>query len=517
LMTVAGLVLLIACANVASLMLARASVRQREIAVRMAIGAGRVRVVRQLLIESTLLSLIGAACGVGLAWVATRTLVDLISGGPEMIVFDLAPNMRVLSFTTILALATGMLFGIAPALQSTAVGPSATLKEDARTTTSRSRLLPVLVTVQVAVALVLLAGAGLFVRTLRNLQTLDPGFTAGGVVVANLEGRQATIPSDVLADVRRLPGIGAASLATHTPLNGWTWSEPAVPAGQPLPERDTATFVGADPGFFDALQIRLISGRVFRDSDAPAGPFVAVVNEVYAHRYFGDQSPIGQHLSAKVSGRPEDLEIVGLVKSVNARGLRAQPPPIVYVAFAQVPGNRATNLIVRVQGPITGAMDSVQRTLQAKVPGASVVIRPLSAQVASTIVQERMMAMLAGTFGWLALTMTCVGLYGLLAYSVAQRTREIGIRMALGAQGARVVRSVLTSGVRLVGVGIMLGLPAAWGASRWIGSMLYGLTPTDPVTVGGAILILAVATLLAAFLPARRASRVDPLVALRHD
>jgi predicted permease len=517
LMAVVGLVLLIACANVASLLLARASARQREIAVRLAIGAGRARIVRQLLIESTLLSLIGAAVGVGLAWVSSRFLVSMISTGPGQIVFDLTPNWHVLGFTSAVAIATGVLFGIAPALQTTAARPSAVLKENVRMSGSRSRLLPSLVSAQVALSLVLLAGAGLFVRTLQNLQNLDPGFSAEGVLLVDLEGRRTAVPRQLLEDVRRLPGVVSASLSTHTPLSGSVWSEPAVPAGQPIPERDNAYFIGAGSGFFATMQMHLLSGRDFTDRDSVDGPGVAVVNEVFAQRHFPNQNPVGQHLSANVRGQRRDLEIVGLVKNTSAAGLRAAPPPTVYVAYAQLTGDLPTTIAVRATGPHGRVSAAIQQALQSKLPGGPIEVRPLSAQVEATIVQERMMATLGGAFGLLALTLTCIGLYGLLAYSVAQRTKEIGIRMALGAQGSRVLALVLEGGTRLVLIGIALGLPAAWAASRWVESMLFGLTPTDPATIGGATVLLTTAAQLAAYLPARRASRLDPLVALRHE
>ena len=517
LMAFVALVLLIACANVASLLLARASSRQREIAVRLAIGASRARLVRQLLIESSLLSLIGAVCGVVIAWLTTTTLIDLISEGPVRIDFDLSPNLRVLGFTTAIALATSVLFGIAPALQSTKAKPADTLKDDARTSTGRSRLLPSLVSLQVALALVLLAGAGLFVRTLQNLQNLDPGFKSDGVLIVTVEGRGTALPSDTLSDLQRLPGVAAASLATHTPLSGASWSDAAVPAGTPMPPRDNALFIGADPSFFDALQIRLLAGRPFTDRDAPAGPFVAVVNERYAQQHFAGVNPVGRQLTAVVAGRREDLEIVGLARNVHTAGLRQAPRPTVHVPYVQLPKERQPSLIVRASGSIAGTASVVQQTLQAKVPTASVNVRALSTQVASTIVQERMLASLAGAFGLLALGLTCIGLYGLLAYTVEQRTREIGIRMALGAERSRVVRSVLAGGARLVLIGIVLGLPVAWVASRSIAAMLFNLTPMDPLTIGASILMLALAAQIAAYLPARRASAVDPLVALRHE
>ena len=517
LMAAVGLVLLIACANVASLLLARASARQREVAVRLAIGAGRGRIVRQLLIESTLLSLIGAAFGVGLAWVSGRFLVNMISAAPGRVVFDLTPNWHILGFTSAVAIATGVLFGVAPALQTTAAGPSLVLKEDARMSGSRSRLLPWLVSVQVALSLVLLAGAGLFVRTLRNLQNLDPGFKAEGVLLVDLEGRRTAVPDDFLDEIQRIPGVVSASVSTHTPLSGSVWSEPAVPAGQRIPERDNAYFVGAGPRFLSTMQLHLIAGREFTNRDSADSPAVAIVNEAFAQRHFAKQSPVGQHLAANVRGNRTDLEIVGLVRNTNAAGLRKAPPPTVYVAYAQLTGDLPTALAIRATGRIGSVVSAIQQALQSKLPGTAIEVRPLSAQIEATIVQERMMATLATAFGLLALTLACIGLYGLLAYSVAQRTKEIGIRMALGAQGARVVTLVLKGGARLVLVGIALGLPAMWAASRWVESMLFGVTRTDPATIGGAIVLLMAAAQLAAYLPARRASRLDPLGALRHE
>jgi len=365
--------------------------------------------------------------------------------------------------------------------------------------------------------LVLLAGAGLFVRTLHNLQYLDPGFTAEGVLLVDLEGRRTAVPLELLEAVQRLPGVVSASLATHTPLNGSVWSEPAVPAGQPIPERDNAYFIGAGSRFLATMQIQLLSGREFTHRDSADSPAVAVINEVFAQQHFANRNPIGQHVSANVRGQRRDLEIVGLVKNTNAAGLRAAPPPTVYVPYAQLTGDFPTTLAVRATSPMGRVSAAIQQALQSKLPGAPIEVRSLSAQVEATIVQERMMATLAGGFGLLALILACVGLYGLLSYSVAQRTNEIGIRMALGAQGTRVIALVLKSGARLVLIGIALGLPAAWAASRWVESMLFGLTPTDPVAIAGAIVLLITAAQLAAYLPARRASRIDPMVALRHE
>jgi predicted permease len=321
----------------------------------------------------------------------------------------------------------------------------------------------------------------------------------------------------MLDDVRGVPGVVSASLSTHTPLSGSIWSEPAVPAGQPIPERDTAFFVGAGPAFFTTMRIRLMSGREFSEHDSAESPAVAVINERFAQRYFPNQNPIGQHLAATVRGRTRDLEIVGLVKNTNAAGLRAAAPRTVYVAYAQLQGDFSTTLEVRATGAPGQVASAVQQLVQSRIPNTAIDVRPLSAQVDATMVQERMLATLAGAFGLLALMLTCIGLYGLLAYSVARRTREIGIRMALGAQRNPVILIVLKDAARLVAIGVALGLPAAWAASRGVASMLFGVKPIDPASIGAAIALLTAAALVAAYLPARRASLVDPLTALRHE
>lgn len=517
LMAAVALVLLIACANVASLQLARASARKREVAIRLAIGAARRRIVRQLLIESALLSLTGAVIGVGLAWMSSAFLIRMISTGFASPEFDLTPNSHILGFSLVVAIATGVLFGVAPALQTTAVSPAGALKEDIRVGRARFRLLPSLVVGQVALSLVLLAGAGLFARTLRNLRQLDPGFKADGVLLVNFEDRQAVIPPGFLEDVRRIPGVISASFSTHTPLNGSMWSEPAVPVGQQIPERDNAVFVGAGPHFFSTMQIQLLTGREFDDGDRPEGQAVAIVNQEYAGRHFPNSNPVGQHLAARVNGDRKDLEIVGLVRNINAAGLRRPSPAMVYVAYQQLKPGAPRTLAVRVSSSPSPVANALRQMLQAKLPGAPIDVRALSTQVSDTIVQERMLATLAGAFGGLALALACIGLYGLIAYNVARRIREIGIRMALGAQAPRVVALVIGGGARLVLIGVAVGLPIAWMASRWLKSLLFGLTPGDPWTLAGAIAALVTAALVAAYLPARRASHVDPLEALRQE
>ena len=518
LMTVVGVVLLIACANVASLLLARASARQKEIAVRLAIGAGRGRIVRQLLVESALLSLAGGACGILLASFSSRLLLDGLSTGPLAITLDLTPNWHVLVFTAGVAVATAVIFGLAPALQATGSGPASALKEDARTAPSRSRLLPGLVTAQVALSLVLLIGAGLFVRTLRNIQTFDAGFTREGVLLVNFEGKRPALPADLFDELRRVPGVLSASVSTHTPLNGSTWSEPVVPAGRPLPERDNALLIGAGPGFFATMRMPLLAGREFTEQDSASSVPVAVVNERFAQRTFPNQSPIGQRLSTRLNGTPTELQIIGLVKNANTRTLRAVPPATVFVSFAQLPNDEHPfTLEIRAAGALSDVTQGVQQTLLSKLPGTPIEVHSLAAQADATIVQERMMATLAGGFGLLALALASVGIYGLLAYGVARRTKEIGIHMALGAQRRRVIGLVLRGARQSLLIGLAIGLPAALAASRWVESMLFGLKPTDPVAIVAAVVLLAVVAHVAAYVPALRASRVDPLVALRHE
>src|SRR6185436_9006756 len=350
LQAVAGLVLLIACANVASLFLARASTRQREIAVRLAIGAGRGRIVRQLLIEGLLLSFAGAVIGIGAAWLSGRFLLELISTGPLPATFDLTPNGHVLFFSVGLATITGAVFGIAPALQTRHTGPALALKDDARTATRRSRLLPSLVTAQVGVALVLIAGAGLFVQTLRNLQRVDTGFTSDGVLVVQLDRGLQPPPEALLDAVRGVPGVVTAALTTHTPLNGSSWSEAIVPAGQPMPDTDNARLIGVGPDFFAALRIPVVAGREVAAADAAGHPGIAIVNEKYAARYFPNQNPIGHRLVSNLMGTPADLEIVGVVKDTIASGLRRQTSAIVYVSIDQFGRKHTPSLAIRISG-----------------------------------------------------------------------------------------------------------------------------------------------------------------------
>jgi predicted permease len=466
--------------------------------------------------------------GICLAWLASRFLVDTLSSGPFQVVFDLTPNWHVLGFTSAVAMATGVLFGLAPALQTTAVSQSALIKDDARMTSSRSWLLSALVSAQVALSLMLLVGAGLFVRTMQNLLSVDPGFRREGVLLVDVDGRQegyrdarlAAFYRELLDQVQQVPGVVSASISSNTPLSGSTWSEAVVPKGQPLPENDNAVFIAAGPNFFATMQTPLISGREF-DARDQGKTNVAIVNQTFVARHFPGENPVGKYLSATVTRPPSDLQIIGVAKDSITTGLRATPRPTVYVSYLQRASSSGfianTTLEIRAAGSLSQVASAIRKELQPRLPGAPLEVRALTDQVKRTLVQERLMANLAGGFGALGLLLACVGLYGLLAYSVVRRTKEIGVRMALGARQSGVLWMVGKSALRLVGLGIALGLPAAWVASRWVKSMLFGLTATDPEIMATAALLLGAAGLVAAYFPARRAARVDPMTALRHE
>ena len=517
LMTLVGLVMLIACANVAGLLLARATARQKEIAIRLALGGSRSRVVRQLLTESVLLSLASAVIGIYLAQFLSRYLIDLISTGPLPVTFDLATNWQVLTFTLVLAVATAMLFGLAPAWQTTARGPVPALKTVGGNAL-RGRLLPFVVMAQVALCLMLLVGAGLFIRTLQNLRALNTGFQHEGVLLVDVAGqRPLSFYKDAIDAVQRLSGVISASVSTNTPLSGAGWSEQVTIAGQKQ-EREPA-FLAVSPRYFETLQIPLVRGRSFSEKDEGRPARVAIVNQAFARRYFSREDPLGKHFSATVERPAVDLEIVGLVSDVTANDLRAAPPPTVYVPYfqVQVMSQTFSSLQVRIAESIVPATDAIRHALQPRMTGSPVEIRPLSAQLDSASVRERLVTTLACGLGLLALTLAAVGLYGLLAYTVAARAKEIGIRVALGANPWNVVTLVMRQGAHLALAGILIGIAGAAAISRLLEGMLFGLTPLDPWTFIGVALFLSAVALVASSIPASRATKVDPLVSIRAD
>jgi predicted permease len=506
LMALVGMVLLIACANVANLLLARAQARQREIAVRLAIGASRARLIRQLLTESVLLASLGAVLAIVLARIASQLLVQLLSTWRGGIALDLTPDWRVFGFAAALAISTGILFGIAPALRATAVRPS-----------SHTRLNSALVAAQVAVSFVLLIGAGLFVRTFENLDRLDPGFRHDGVLLVDGDVHRAVTQArtafylDLLRQIENLPGVVSASLAGNTPLSGGLWTDKVAIDNQP-PSGEAAHINSIAPRFFETMRTPLVAGRDFTPRDDASAPPVAIVNEAFVRRWFPEGHSIGRHVSAGSS--LADMQIVGVVKDAISQTLREPPPPAVYVPLFQRQTEFPT-FVVHASGSLTQVASELRRQLQADVPNTALDIHTLTAQVEAALVQERLMATLAASFGALALILAAVGLYGLIAYSVARRTSELGIRIALGAGHGNVMWLVIEGALRLLGFGLLLGVPAAWAASRLVTTMLWGLSATDPETIAAAIALLMITGVLASWVPARRAARIDPMAALR--
>jgi predicted permease len=527
LLVLVGLVHLIACANVANLLLARAAARRREIAIRLAIGAGRGRIVRQMLVESLLLALAGAAAGAVLASFIERFLVDLISSGRRTpLMIDVTPHWHVLTFTIATAAATGIIFGLAPAWRATRLSPASALTTGTRVVArGRRRLASGLVVAEVALSLLMLVGAGLFVQTLRNLRLLDAGIRRDGVLLVELDssrssnGPQLAALSDELArDVARLPGVTTTSMSLMTPLVGGGINQPVKLDGQPL-GGPSPYFNAIGPQYFATLGTRVLEGREFAAGDTAGALGVAIVNQAFVRRYLEGHEPLGQRLTVRIL--PSEAVIVGVVQDAVYESLREPPPPTVYAPLAQAVGTKRVGtgitMLVGVDGEITWAATALQQTLQPRFPGAPVRVRTLSAQIERSLIRERLLATLAGSLGIVALILAAVGLFGLLAYTVESRTNEIGVRMALGAARGQVMSLVIGDAVRLMAIGAVLGIPAAWATSRLISSLLFGLKGTDPGTLAGAASLLLLTGLLAAVLPALRASRVDPMVALRHD
>ena len=527
LMAITGLVLLIACANFANLLLARGVARSKEIALRFAIGAGRWRIIRQLLTESILLSSLGAAAGIAIAGLASRALIVLLSSGRrDAVALDVRPDVRILLFTSAVALATGIVFGFLPALRSTAAGPGPALKGGRGTASMRrSRLLPALVASQVALSMVLLMGAGLFVRTLQNLERLDPGFRSQGVLLVNLDPRRAgykdvrltTLYAELLEKFAHSPGVLSAAMSSHTPLSGGVWSEPVSIDGQP-PTRESAHVNLISSRYFETLGTPLMLGRGISDEDRPGAPGVTIVNEAFVRRFL-EGRPLGQTVFIP-NPHYQSFEIVGVVRDTLSRSLREPAPPSLYLPAFQYPEMIGAAVFeLRAEGSLTAVSALVRDELRARFPAmpAEIQVEPLTEQVRRTLAQERMLAALGSCFGALALILAAVGLYGVLAYAVARSTGEIGVRMALGAKRAEVLGRVLRQALWLLACGVGIGIPAAWAATQWISSSLFGLRVTDPMTTLAAAALLALTGVGAALAPALRAARVDPLVALRYE
>jgi predicted permease len=517
---VVALVLLIVCANVANLLLSRALTRQKEISVRLSIGATRARLVRQLLTESVLLAAIGGSLGILVGYWGQQLLPGS-AGQPA------ALDWRVLAFVMTVTVATGVVFGIAPALRATGVDLNAALKENSRSVAgSRSILTKSLLVVQVAVSLVLLVGAGLFVRTLQNLRRVDVGFNTRNLVIFSLnpalngydEARAAAYYRDVVSRLEAVPGVRAAALSNVAMLSGSVNSTSIFVAGRSYGPgaQDSINRVAISPRYFDTMEMRLVEGRGFTARDDDKAPKVVVINETAARQYFPNQRAIGQRFGSSVETASQ-LEIVGVLRDTKYNSVRDAVPPTMYVPYMQ--GRLSFAVVqVRTAGEPMSAVGAIREALRHIDPAI-----PMSAvstqtdQIERRLVQEKTFAQAYTLFGALAVLLASIGLFGVMSYNVARRTNEIGIRIALGAQRPDVLRLVMTESMGLVVAGIAIGLAVAAAASRFVASLLFGLAPTDLATMVIAMTIMLIVSALAGYLPARRAVRVDPMVALHYE
>jgi len=531
-----GFVLLIACANVANLSLARAAARSREMAIRAALGAGRRRVVRQLLTESLLLSILGGTLGLFIAWWGVHFL---LAASPLDLprVKEVGLDTNVLLFTAAISVLTGVLFGLAPALQASRADLQHSLKEGGRNTTGgvlRNRVRAVLVVVEVALSLVLLVGAGLLGRSFVLLNEVHPGFEPERVLTTNLSLAKAKYPkpeqqqagfAEIISRAAAIPGVESAAVIYPLPLGGDSNSGTFLIAGRPVPrneDKPTSSHRVISPDYFRTLNIPVSRGRPFDARDNQHAPPVLIVNETFARRYFAGTEALGQHII--IEGElgdnvlPPPREIVGIVGDVRHESLDAVSGPEYYVPYTQAPA-AFMSLVLRSSSDNPAGLSTSLREVIKQIDKDQYIaaIQPMSNLVTESIARRRFNAMLTGLFAVVALILASIGIFGVLNYSVAQRTQEMGLRVALGAQTRDVLQLVLGQGVRLILLGLALGLVASLALTRLLAGMLFGVTATDPTTFVGVSFLLAGVALLACYIPARRATKVDPLVALRDE
>jgi putative ABC transport system permease protein len=528
LLGIAGLVLVIACANLANLLLARASAREKEIAVRMALGAARGRVVRQLLTESLLLALAGAVLGVALARALSAGLVRYLATQPGTVFLELATDWRVLGFTAGLALLTCVLFGLAPALKATSAAPARIVSLAGRgltVTKERFSLRLGLVVTQVSLSLVLLVGALLFVRSLRNILTLDAGFQRDGMVVVAIDFERLHLPPErrvpfrelLLEHVRALPGVTGAADTSVVPISGYGWNNNVVVGG-----KQSDIFVemsNLSPGYFRTMGTPLLMGRDFDERDNQQSPKVAIVNEQFAKKFFGGDA-LGKtfQIAAERGEKRYDFQIVGIVRNSKYYDLRENFEPLAFYPEAQDDKpDAATQMMVRSDLELVPVINAVKTAIAQVDSGVSVDFHPYDQQIKDGLLRERLLATLSSFFGFLAAALAMIGLYGVVSYMVARRTNEIGIRMALGASPRQILAMVLREAGTLLAVGIVLGVVLALAAGKSAATLLFALKPYDPSTLAAAAAGLAVVAVAASLIPARRAARLEPMVALRDE
>jgi predicted permease len=521
-----GLVLLIACANLANLLMARSAARSREIAIRLALGAGRWRLVRQLLTENLLLSLAGGALGLLVAGWGHRLLVGFLVRDPSNVALDFDVTFHLLAFGLALSVATGLLFGLAPAIRATRGGISSAIHSGGRqSSTANLPLAKGLLAGQIALSMVLLIGAGLFAGSLRNLGSADLGLARENLLLMDVQpaakapAGQQQFWMDLTTRLQRLPGVRSLALAGDAIFGNGGWNQTVWierPGQAPLDAHVSDNLVG--PGFFATAGIPILAGREFGEQDRANSPLVVVVNQSFAHRFFGNDNPLGKHFGDRGQASSSRYEIVGVVGDTKYGSVREKPPAMVFHPIAQEPPLDSCVLHVRTVSEPAALVPAIRRETQA-IDGDALIseVRTLPQIVHSQLRQDRMFATLASFFALLALALGAIGIYGIVAYRVAQRTAEIGLRMALGAQQRDVLWLVLRETLIVLGAGAIVGIPAALAVARLAKSMLFGLQPSDPLTVVCATAILFGVGTLAGFLPARRAARLAPTLALHSE
>ena len=541
LMAMVGLILAVACFNIANLLLARAASRRREIALRLSLGAGRFRLIRQLLTESVVLALLSGLAGIGVAALCIRFLLLLLTNGNDNFTVNVHLDWRALSFTLLIAIISGIFFGLAPALQATRVDITPALKETrASESHGKSRrfgfrfgLSQVLVVTQIGISLLLVVAAGLFVRTITNLHSVNLGFNAENILIFALNATQAGYKDAALKQFyqelehrfQAIPGVRSATSSDLPMVGGWSSSTsitvpgiPQPPEGQRGPNTSYA-LVGST--FFETMEIPIVAGRALDKRDVEGAPVAAVVNQIFAEKYFRGQNPVGRHFTMGAKANPADIEIVGIARTARYNSLKREIPPVTYIAWIQAPKSRQLRQMIfelRATGNPLALANTVRQIVHEVGPQVPVAdMTTQSRRIDQTISQERTFAQLCACFGGLALLMACVGLYGTMAYAVARRTGEIGIRMALGATRRRVVWMILREVALLSAFGLLIGLVAAYQTTAFLKSFLFGVKPNDPFAISASVAILIACALLAGYLPAFRASRIDPMVALRNE